>query len=569
MKMISKKHNYLYLFIIILVQILILVHYINIKTIPYVDEIWTYGLANSKNKPFLYDTLNDAFQGDGFVFDSSNQLFNRWIDGNYYLKYITVQPSERFDFENVYENITLDIHPPFYYFLLHFICSFFPNKFSLWFGYSINIIFLFLTQLIIYKLCILISKKESWALINCIFFALSMGAVNAFIYIRMYCVLSFFYLSITYLAIIVCLKGNITKLDFIKVVTVSFLGFLTDNQFYYYVIALTLSCFVYIIYKRNYKLLLEYAASGILCLLLFWNYFPWIFIQAERFNNQIINTWKVSNFLLKPFPIDEILLNFSIMNNYILGLDINTQLELFKYVKTALSNFTVYFPVWLSILLFLTFMYYIFLRSKGNKRYFILLSTFFIYAICLASNTFYNRTYHYLGLYTFSILPCFSLIFLSFYKYIVFKYVTRKKLQYILFWAGFLIFVLASHYNSNRIWFCDYKPGTEKICDFLKDKSVIYIVDSNILVDNLIHAKPWDFMKAKRVFASRSHNIKKILKEINRLSKNDDYILFLPNSPKGEYLYNKIMEQENITYSTFIGIDNDQYCSFYMFRLQT
>ena len=266
MKLIT-KNKCLYLFIIIIAQILLLIYYINIKTIPYYDEIWTYGLANSKNKPFLYDLVKSFGDSDG-----GDLLYNRWISGEYYSKYITVQPEDRFNFKNVYNNQTLDIHPPLYYFLLHFICSFFPNSFSLWYGYSINIIFLVLTQIILFRLSLLIfNSNAKIALINCAFFALSMGAVNEFIYIRMYAALSFFFLAITYLALDICSKETINKEDLIKVIIVSFLGFLTENQFYYYVFALTISCFAYFFYKKNYRLLIEFFLSGLLSLLLFWN----------------------------------------------------------------------------------------------------------------------------------------------------------------------------------------------------------------------------------------------------------------------------------------------------------
>jgi hypothetical protein len=152
---------------------------------------------------------------------------------------------------------------------------------------------------------------------------------------------------------------------------------------------------------------------------------------------------------------------------------------------------------------------------------------------------------------------------------LIFSFITRIKIQKILFALGIVVFVLASHCNSDKIWCCDLKPGTEKICEFLNNKNVIYVVDSNVLVDVIIHAKPWDFMKAKKVFASRSHEIDKIIKSIKQLPSGDECILFIPNSLQGKKLYNEIVNVKNVVNISFIGGDNVQACSFYMFLLKT
>ena len=93
------------------------------------DELWCYGLANSYYKPFVY--LEDGIYQDDYEggYEGSD-ITHKWISGDVMKKYITVQKDQRFSYDSVYHNQILDHHPPLYYFILHTICSFFPDKFS-------------------------------------------------------------------------------------------------------------------------------------------------------------------------------------------------------------------------------------------------------------------------------------------------------------------------------------------------------------------------------------------------------------------------------------------------------
>ena len=101
------------------------------------DEIWSYGLANSYYKPFVYlpdGIYQDEYRG-GY---EGSDITGKWIDGKVMNDYVTVQKGERFTYGSVYHNQVLDHHPPLYYSILHTICSFFPDRFSFWYAYAIN-----------------------------------------------------------------------------------------------------------------------------------------------------------------------------------------------------------------------------------------------------------------------------------------------------------------------------------------------------------------------------------------------------------------------------------------------
>ena len=109
-----KERANILLIIIIIIQICTLVHYGRMKKGYYVDEVWSYGLANSYYHPHVY--WNDAL--------------SEWVSGDYFKEYLEVSEAERFKYGSVIFNQKNDVHPPLFYAILHTICSFFPNTFS-------------------------------------------------------------------------------------------------------------------------------------------------------------------------------------------------------------------------------------------------------------------------------------------------------------------------------------------------------------------------------------------------------------------------------------------------------
>ena len=111
------------------------------------DEIWSYGLANSYYKPFIYG--EDGIFIEKITKDNFTHA-NEWVSADIFDEYITVQEGQRFAYDSVYHNQTLDHHPPLFYALLHTVCSFFPNQFSMWYGYFLSAIFLVFTQIFLF-----------------------------------------------------------------------------------------------------------------------------------------------------------------------------------------------------------------------------------------------------------------------------------------------------------------------------------------------------------------------------------------------------------------------------------
>lgn len=69
----------------------------------HLDELYSYGLANSMN-------------GIAIQFDDELSYIPAQSP---WLSYITVQRGGQFDFQHVWENQATDVHPPFYYLILY------------------------------------------------------------------------------------------------------------------------------------------------------------------------------------------------------------------------------------------------------------------------------------------------------------------------------------------------------------------------------------------------------------------------------------------------------------------
>lgn len=152
------------------------------KTGLHSDEIWSYGLANGYYLPYVYED-----------YTRENDInVNDWISGEYLKDYITVQQGERFSYGSVIYNLKADFHPPLYFSILHTISSFFPDTYSLWFGFSINIVVFIVLGIYLYKLAKKITGSEVAALAIVAYYVLCAGGVNTFLYIRHYAMLTMF-----------------------------------------------------------------------------------------------------------------------------------------------------------------------------------------------------------------------------------------------------------------------------------------------------------------------------------------------------------------------------------------
>lgn len=195
------------------------------------DEILTYNLANSSKQ------LN---------------VHGGWNTPEDFNEYLTVSPDGRFDYGLVYENQIIDAsHPPFYYALVHTVCSFFPQTFSKYLAFSINMLAMTGILIMLFKIAKIISNNNLYSLIAVATFALSIACFTMTIYLRMYSTLTFFVLSMIYMNLKIYEQKNTAKAkDFIILGVITLFGTLTQ---YYFILFEALTALIMLVFKIKEK----------------------------------------------------------------------------------------------------------------------------------------------------------------------------------------------------------------------------------------------------------------------------------------------------------------------------
>jgi len=207
------------------------------------DELWSYGYANSYMEKDIY------VDADGLLHN-----VEKWTEGSVLWDYLVVNKEEGFSYKSVYHNQVNDLSPPFHSMILHTICSLFPEHFSKWYAFCINIVSYIVTMIFLYKLTILMSNERQ-AQIVCLIYGLSRGAIDNFIYLRMYAMCTAMLMVILY-CILRLLKRDVYKSNikyYIGLFIVSTCAFLT----HYYMLAIcgsiTLLFCIYLLFEKKVK----------------------------------------------------------------------------------------------------------------------------------------------------------------------------------------------------------------------------------------------------------------------------------------------------------------------------
>ncbi len=215
----NKEAVFIYAMFIMVMMITI----INKKNL-HVDEVSSYILSNNVGG------ISMDFK-EGYTYMPTEQV---------YLDCVAANESERFNFRNVWKNQTDDVHPPFYYLLLHMICSLNAGKFSVWHAAAINIFFAVMTLYILRKLLYLFVKDIAFIDFCSIAFSLSAGILQNVSFFRMYVMAMFWVTLMAYLLIQAFGEGFSWK-RWTQIGFTAIAGALTH---YYCIIYLSASCLI-------------------------------------------------------------------------------------------------------------------------------------------------------------------------------------------------------------------------------------------------------------------------------------------------------------------------------------
>lgn len=239
---ISDKKSRIFLAIVIVLSLALSTAFMMNKQGYHEDELLTYNLANSAN----------ILKTDG-----------EWNSGEDFIDYLSVSDNDRFNYSQVYENQIIDAsHPPFYYGLVHTVCSFFPNQFSRYFAFSINVLAMAGILIMLFKIVKKITKNNLYAFIAAGAFAFSIACTTMTIYLRMYATLTFFVLAMIYMNLKIYERKNNARLsDFLILGLITLLGTLTQ---YYFILFEGLTALIMLVFKikeKNIKDLIKYIVT--------------------------------------------------------------------------------------------------------------------------------------------------------------------------------------------------------------------------------------------------------------------------------------------------------------------
>jgi hypothetical protein len=232
----------------------------------YIDEYYTYTLANGD------DLLGIAVKNEG------------WSSTDGIVSQLIPDESVRFDLGRVYSRAAQNVHPPLYYYLIHISSSLHTQDFTKWTGLLVN--------LLLWIICLFpargISREisggnETLALISFGAYCISPAILSGLMLIRMYVPFHLFTMLYAWLLLRDMKESRIRVGGFLLPVFITgFLGFMTQ---YYFVIIMFFMTFFYMAFlvtdalrggRQSRLSLIRPAAFGLTALLsLVASYFYW------------------------------------------------------------------------------------------------------------------------------------------------------------------------------------------------------------------------------------------------------------------------------------------------------
>lgn len=203
-----------------------------------ISNLWYYFLHSEE--------FDEAYQA------KRQEEVPQWKTPEHALEYVSVSNDEIFSYWSVHYNQARDVHPPLFYFLVHFVSSLCLNHFSKYIIFSINLLFYIATCFVIRKILQLFGKDYlSGVLI--LLYGFSMGTISIVMFQRMYMMLTFFALSYLYLNLKIAKNDYMIDKKMKKWLTLTIvLGFLTQYYFCIYVVLLALIVMIVMLRNKQY-----------------------------------------------------------------------------------------------------------------------------------------------------------------------------------------------------------------------------------------------------------------------------------------------------------------------------
>lgn len=557
MKEFIRKNKFIILTIIILSGIMF--YFIGEKQGFHEDEIFSYGSSNYK-----YDNVYRWF---GYAEANQDIIYNQVLKGNLkdkitninnYLKnpnnfkkdeilekeiptfrpkeealeYLAINKNDIFNYFSVYYNQAKDVHPPLFYFLVHFISCIFYGNFSKYIIFTLNLTF-FITTLIIIKKIMEKLDYDNLSIPTMILYGASTGGISTVMFQRMYMMLTFFSLLYLYLTIKL-IKNNFEISDTkLWIITILF-GFLTQYYFCVYIVILFILVSLYLIINKQYKQ--------------WFNYFKIHVISA------------VIGVLFYPFSIEDIFFSYRGIGSS--DGHTKTFIESIYYYLTqiyklfGLNNLLII----LFVLLIITLLYKVIKKSfpKINKgklfNLVILLIPTLIYILIISKIAPFLGE-NYTSRYIMLLFPVIAITVIYLLTFIF----NKKSLSIITIIVSILLSINGLIKNTPVYLYKDY----EKVMDLAiqnEDKYFVYVYDNYFT--HLSSMPEFATYKESLILNKNIHDFSLLTND--KLNSSDEFILCIKNWINQEEILNKVLENSSYTsYEKVLELNSDVEATYY------
>lgn len=257
----SKKIFFIGIALLLCLQIIVLFYYGSRKAGYHEDELYSYYSSNKTAGLFVND--------------------REWTTGESFRNELVVLPGEQFRYGVVKQMQSWDVHPPFYYYLLHTVCSLTPGVFSKWQGISVNLLGFVISFILLAYAAYLTavypismqpdlsdSEKQSYrkrgyvlAGTVCGMWGFGAAVISGVMFIRMYQWLTVFVLLCLCLHLRALVRKKESWSFYLLLALTIFFGFLT--QYYYIIFHFFLGAgfCLYLLKEKKWKSLMAYVGT--------------------------------------------------------------------------------------------------------------------------------------------------------------------------------------------------------------------------------------------------------------------------------------------------------------------
>lgn len=528
---------------------ILMFYFINQKQGFHEDEIFSYGSSNYRYdnvyRPYGYaEASQDVFYNQ--VWNSKNKITNI---KNYFfhydtlkadetlskeipifrqkedaLTYLTIGKGDVLNYFSVYYNQARDVHPPLFYFLVHFVSTIFYGQFSKYIIFTINLVFFVGTLWIIKKIMEKLDIKKM-AIPTMILYGASMGCISTVMFQRMYMMLTFFSVLYLYLTIKFVQEDFKIEKKYPWIFTILF-GFLTQYYFCIYIVFVFLLVSAYLLTKKEYQKLGRYFLVHVIA--------------------------AVIGILFYPASIYHIFFSYRGLGD---GREVAKPI-----IQSCIYYFSQIYKLFsMKHLLFLILVLYFILILKNKAK--IDREKIFYCSLIFLPSVMYLFTIakiapflgeDYTSRYIMLLFPIIA-VGVAY----LFSFATKK--QGIFFTISLLLSVNGLYYNEPVYLYKDYQKAMD-IATIYKDDYFVYVYDNSFT--HLSSLPEFATYKASLIINENNYDFS--LLENDELINSNEFILCIKNWLNVEDILNKVLEGSHYTkYEKLLELKSDVESTYY------